>query len=205
MSPTTRTLLFALTVLSTTALAHGNLLTNGGAEAGNLSSWTHTGAIASTGINQTMGHVAPYEGNWFFSIHTNVGGGGAMSQGGTTGMSADQLILTGMVQTEDLKYGDGIGEYAEILLTILDFEDSPIAMASTPIIRTRNLQWVPFQVVLDVPQNADHWDVNLTGTMQEGSYVNVFFDSVSLTPEPATLILSAAGLPFLLKRKRNRQ
>jgi len=198
-------LLLALTVLTTAALANGNMLTNGDAEAGNLSGWTHTGAIASTGITETMGHVSPHEGNWFFSIHTNSGGGGSMSQNGTTGLSSNQLVLNGMVQTEDLHYGDGIGEYAKIFLTIFDDQNSPLVQEISPIIRTLNLQWVPFELIAAVPQDADHWQVDLTGTMQEGSYVNVFYDAVSLTPEPATLILAAAGLPFLLKRKHGRQ
>jgi len=195
-------LLLALTVLTTAALANGSMLINGDAEAGNMSGWTHTDCIASTGINQTKGHVSPHEGNWFFSIHTNSGGGGSMSQTGTTGLSATQLTLNGMVQTEDLHYGDGIGEYARIFLTIFDDQDSPLVQEVSPIIRTLNLQWVPFEVIANVPQNAHHWQVDLTGTMQEGSYVNVFYDSVSLMPEPATLILAAAGLPLLLKRNR---
>jgi len=92
-------------LVGTSASAGPSLLTNGGAEAGDLTGWVTSdpqiGAVTSQ--SQSTGTVLPYEGKFFFSYALSAARASAsdpaatigMYQIGTAGLGDSMLQLTG--------------------------------------------------------------------------------------------------------------
>ncbi len=202
---------FALLV-NGSALAGPSLLTNGNAEAGDLTGWVTSdpqiGAVTSQ--SQSTGTVLPYEGKFFFSYALSAARASAsdpaatigMYQIGTAGLGASMLQLTGWVQTE----GRQIADTAEAILAVYDATDTLLASASSGILTTANLEWQPFSVELSDLSGAAYWRVDLRGTVNDGTYANAFFDDVRLAaiPAPGAVLLGSlgAGLVGWLRRRR---
>jgi hypothetical protein len=173
------------------------LLVNGDAETGDLTGWTASGVqiAAVTAQGQQEGTVTPQEGTYFFTFAVTQGTFEELVQSGTDSLPAGTTVtLSGWVQTEDKSADD----FGIATIQILDAGSQVIASTSSPALTTGNLVWQPFQVQLVVPQGAVSWKVVLSGTRVFGTFINVFYDAVSLdrqltAPVPA---LSPTGLSF---------
>jgi hypothetical protein len=181
-------------------LAQAEPLVNGGAEAGDLTGWS---AAASVGATTRVNHQAygpviyPYSGEYFFAFGS--GSFAFMSQTGPLGLTTPALKLSGYYQTE--MYG-GQNDFGEASLSFLDVSDQPLISASTGhlVWMDSSGSWKPFELRLEVPLNAAKWQVELQGTKVLGSYINVFYDNVSLAavPEPSSVSLLGLGIVCLL-------
>jgi hypothetical protein len=181
------------------------LLVNGGAELGSLAGWTLTPADAPTGSvtsrSQTTGTVLPFEGDRFFTFANAAHPGPiVLSQSGTSGLDAPRLVLEGAFQTE-------FGDLGEVVLSILDASASVLNSISTRLITSPNLTWRQLpELVLAVPAGAASWNVELRGFLDFGSFVNVHYDAIELSPdccvpEAGALLLLASALPLLARAR----
>ena len=200
-----KSLAIAAVVLAACVLLAGSagaeLLVNGGAETGTMASWSVSDASvigALTVGTQQSGSVYPHSGDFLFSFELHSGTHEEMWQTGTAGLGAATLTLAGVVSTEDMPADD----YGVAKLTFFDAASQPLDSAQTSPLTSASTGWEPFEVSLDVPAGATSWEVRLSGTRLYGSYINVFYDDVSLTPEPATMGLLALGAMGLIRRRR---
>jgi hypothetical protein len=159
--------------------AQASMLTNGGAETGDLAGWAASGAqvAAVSQQNQSVGTVLPAEGSFFFTFAATGGTYEELVQTGTAPLTeGTTLILTGMVQTEDLADDD----FGVAIINVLDSSDAVIASASSGALASASLTWEPFSVELVVPAGAASWEVRLSGQREYGTFINVFYDSLVL-------------------------
>jgi len=179
-------------------LRGASLLENGGAEEGTLSGWypNSTGAngrIASvTNQSQTLGTVVPGEGQRFFSFGAmgglSPGSMASLSQTGTNGLGGAALVLRGLVQTEP--YGSTWDD-GEATVSWLDGSSNVLAFATSGSLTTTNTQWRPFMVRLPFVPGAVRWRVELRGTLNTGTAINVFYDAIELENIPVRLNIAA--------------
>ena len=185
-----------------------DLLTNGGAESGDLTGWTvdltgassgNTNIIAATTSQLEGGSsdptvVNPHSGSYFFTFHNEATGSTSgsndtisMSQTGTSGLGYSALTLEGWVQT----YAPDPGE------AILTFHDAGDVVIGAPV-STGDLDshkaWSKFSISAPVPVVVDHWKVTLLGANEANTYANVFYDDVALVPVPGAILLGLLGL-----------
>ena len=182
-------------------------LANGGAETGSLAPWTPdlSGAPlgnpsiikAVTTQVQTAPPAFPATGGWFFSFATQPAGPAGshvrLSQTVPISGSPPALALTGRVQTE-------FGDFGEARLQLLDAGGGIVATESIgPLVS--DLAWSSFFVDIDVPTAAVQCRVTLTGTVQTGTAVNVFWDDLALGTSPWTKVgaglAGIAGVPLI--------
>jgi len=174
-------------------------LANGGAESGSLAPWVpDLGGAPSgnpsiikavTSQAQTAPPVLPGAGGWFFSFATQPAGAPGsfvrLSQVAPLAAAPAVLALTGLVQTE-------FGDHGEARLELLDAGGGVLASATlAPLVS--DLAWSPFFVDVAVPPAATQCRVRLTGTVQTGMAVNVFWDALALGASPWAQ--QGAGLP----------
>ncbi|MCF7955394.1 MAG: PEP-CTERM sorting domain-containing protein [Phycisphaerae bacterium] len=173
-------------------------LVNGNAETGNTDGWQIVSEIIHSvqSQKQSAGTVTPAEGNYFFSFCKAPASYGMMSQTGLIGSGVSSLTLSGLFQGE---YSD----YGVATLSIFNQAGTKLASATRYNMTSDFFQWVPFQVTADLPQSSYSWEVTLEGFLDYGSMVNVFYDDITLVPEPATLCLLAFGA-LALRRKSHR-
>jgi len=201
------TALAALLLAAVVPAAPAQLL-NGGAESGSLSPWVPDLSGASTGNPsiikavtaqvQTAPPVAPATGGWFFSFATQPAGPAGshvrMSQAvAVTAGSPPALALTGRVQTE-------FGDPGEARLQMLGPGGNVLATETLgPLVSDG--AWSPFFVDIDVPAGATQCRVTLTGSVQTGAAVNVFWDDLALLASPWAKVgpglPGTAGLPLI--------
>ncbi len=199
--------------------ASADLVSNGGAETGDLSGWTvdltgassgNTNIIAAvTSQAQSTGTVLPHAGDYFFTFAnqavaqvSNSGLTISMSQTGTSGLALPVLTLQGWIQTEFYKGADDTGEavialYGDAAETVL------LGQASTGVLAS-HAAWSPFSASLANPGGADHWKVTLFGTENVNTYANVFYDDVQLVPVPGAVLLGMLGLSVAGVKLRKR-
>jgi hypothetical protein len=201
-----RSLAAALVLAALSASASAQLA-NGGAESGALTPWVPDLSGAATGNPaiikavttqvQTDPPVFPAVGGWFFSFATQPAGlPGAfvrMSQTVALASPPPALALTGRVQTE-------LGDFGEARLDILDAGASVIASTTLGPLVSDNV-WSTFFLDVDVPPTAAQCRVRLTGTVQTGQAVNVFWDALVLGKSPwthvGTGLAGTAGVPTI--------
>jgi hypothetical protein len=168
---------------------------NGGAETGDLTGWSATGPqiAAVTEQVQSTGTVYPHTGSYFFTCADAAGQAVAMTQSGTlTVAEGTELRLAGYVQTE----GGAGGDVGTATLRLFDAGDQLVAVATSEPLISDGAQWQPFAVDLEVPvaAGAQRWEIELSGTLVFGSFINVFYDAITLAEVPvATPDLAAAG------------
>jgi hypothetical protein len=189
--------------------ALADLMTNGGAESGDLSGWTIDISAATSGKmniiaattsqSQSTGTVLPKAGNYFFTFANEATGATSgsgitisMSQTGTSGLGYGVLSLDGWVQTETYQSANDDGE-AVLALYGDAGETSVVATASTGLLASHGL-WSPFSVSVINPGGVDHWKVTLLGTVNSTTYTNVFYDDVQVVPVPGAVLLGILGL-----------
>ncbi|MBN1457486.1 MAG: PEP-CTERM sorting domain-containing protein [Sedimentisphaerales bacterium] len=192
-------LIFLVLVFTSSALA--NLLVNGGAEEASTAGWevSNTNVIGSVTVGtQGVGNLYPHSGNRLFAFDLKAASYAQMWQTGTDGLDGPALSLSGCISTAD-RAGD---DYGVATLTIFDDLGLPLDSTQSEYLTSPSLVWEPWSLSLAVPTGAASWEVRLSGTLVYGSYINVFYDDISLVtaPEPATLIMLATG-GLLLRKK----
>src|SRR3972149_4174951 len=181
-----------------------NLLTNPGAETGDLAPWidgSHT--IVSQSQGEHTGTVYPHSGDWFFNM--------AVARAG----SAGELVIETLYQDVDVhSYTPAIdagmllvqvntwlhtedspdhpyADYAELSLYFLNESGGEIAMLSTGLVQSPNDTWIEQSLDGTVPVGTKTLRLELLGEKHEGGWINAFFDdagiNVAVVPEPATL------------------
>lgn len=159
--------------------AANEMLVNGGGESGDLSGWSASGPQAKVVSFQEeqAGTVLPFAGSFFFTSAALPGSQVVISQSGAGFLqSGHLLVLSGQVQTENLA-GD---DYGIATIRVYDASDQLLATVSSAPLATSNQVWEPFQVELLIPDHSGRWEIELEGTLVFGSYVNVFWDELSL-------------------------
>lgn len=157
----------------------GGGLANGGAETGNLNGWVKSPAtapiVATMQVVETAGTVTPQGGSFFFSLAgAPQAGTVSLSQGGPLDFGVASLRLDGWYQTE-------FADTGEVILRTLDQSLNVITSRSSGLISTPNLTWEEFALFLPATPEAASWQVELRGTLVTGTFINVFFDTMSLT------------------------
>jgi hypothetical protein len=160
-------------------------LVNGGAETGDLTGWSATGpqVAAVTEQEQSTGTVYPHEGSYFFTYAQVPGQAAAMLQSGTLAAAEGTVLrLAGYVQTE----GAAGGDFGTAVLRLYDAGDQLVAAATSEPLISDGAQWQAFAVDLEVPvgAGAHRWEIELSGTLAFGSYINVFYDAITLDEVP---------------------
>jgi hypothetical protein len=203
----------------------GNLLTNPGAESGDLTGWTTDDAVvvvASQYQDQTTGRVEEHSGDWFFNMcGASVGDGGVVKSrllsqsidltGYAAGIDAGVGLINAStwLQTEDIPPAQDPdpSDMAQMSVLFFDALDTQIGSATTGLVTTAppNLRWLQYTLSnVGIPIGARSVQLELLGEKHETTYVNAFFDDVSLQvgiPEPATICLFGLGGLLLRKRK----
>lgn len=170
--------------------ASATLLLNGGFEDG-TNDWTgFTGGNAYVTDYDNM--LTAHGGTYFSRIIAN---GWSLTQSGISGLSVgNSFSLSGYCASDGYDYG-------EATLKFLDASDSVLDSASVNNLKGAKNEWVPFSVDLDVPAGTAKWEVALTARFGGGSYIDVYWDDITLVPEPATLgLLALGGLPIWIGR-----
>ena len=204
-----------------------SLLTNGDAEAADVSGWTEvaisgipaTSPIieASTSFTHIGGTatITPNEGSYFFNFAaedtcsripddracgTTIG----LQQTGTTGLVSGQLLeLAGSVSTVT---NQGVLDPGSVTLNLYNEGGVNVGSVTDAPLASANNSWIDFLVSLTVPSSAKTWEVILAGTAALGFQTNVYYDNVTLTavPIPPAILLFGTAIAGLatLGRKR---
>ena len=205
----------------------GNLLTNPGAETGNLTGWSTDDAnvvAASQSLIQSTGTVEEHSGEWFFNMADgSVGNHGVVKNrmlsqtidlsGYAIEIDAGLLLAEAStwLQTEDIPAAQDPdpGDLAQMSIFFLDALSAQIGSATTGLVTTAppNLFWDQYTLSnVVVPFGTRSVQLELLGEKHETTYINAFFDDVSLQvgeiPEPATICLLGLGGLLLRRRKR---
>lgn len=162
------------------AAAEDQLLVNGDAETGDLTGWTAVPPRAPISADdlvvQTLGPVTALGGTYFFSFaDAPQSGTVSLIQGGTLLDAPAQLCLSGSYQTE-------FQDRAEAILRLRSDVGLVVAEATSGPLTGSDLAWTPFIVGVEVPPAAVSWEVELRGTRFTSTFINVFYDNLSLGP-----------------------
>ncbi len=172
-------LLMALTA-TVPAAGQTNLLANPGFETGDLSGWVSTDSPSTIMmIDQTLGRVLPFEGDWFAFLGLETPPLNAIEQTAALPSGAERLRFSAWFQTEDVG-NDGIADSAFFRFVYLDGAGDPLSEELLGPALSPNLQWEQFVHETDVPAGCESVRCSIEGVLAEGSFVNVFIDEVAL-------------------------
>jgi hypothetical protein len=211
-------LAIALASLLVSMSSHATLLTNPGAEAGNLLGWT-VGGVSNPRVDDGSFDpgIDPYSGSYMFS--GNHGLWGSLTQ---------NVLLPGFGQSRQVAVSfweqgldqDIPSDNAYVALTYRGQDGSIIAKVSTATIDAHDGVWKQYQGIFDVPVSAWSVDYTMYFTRNFGLDLDSFIDDNSLTlvsvgnsldqikqsgdvPEPSTGLIVGLGLACLgFMRKR---
>jgi hypothetical protein len=194
--PATPMLLGLLALGSSWASAE-ELLTNGGAETGDLSGWVLDGSEfpsgdAVFGTDTVAGSETlfpPVDGVWVFEMDAvqtgaplNSGVVARMSQTAPAPPEGTMLSFTGSV----LSSGPSSCDPARVRATFQDADGLalPGGVDTDWVLSTAG--WQGFSYDLIVPARADTVEVELLGRLDCGVFIDTFFDAISLRTEPCS-------------------
>lgn len=165
-------------------ITHGfsqNLLLNGGAELGDISSWfANSNAIGATTLEwQPDEIVNAQEGDYFFTFHNEPDDSAILSQQGNLDNPSGELSISGYFHGE---YWPNIYlDYGEVILSLFDSDNILINSVSTgQLIPELPISWIEFSLNLPVDSNSYSWKVELKGDREAGNYINVYYDNILL-------------------------
>jgi hypothetical protein len=198
-----------------------NLLTNPGAESGNLSGWTVISGNPMTDSGTFNPGINPFNGTFDFV-------GGSANPLGQVSQTID-LIGTGQVTALDLDAGTTTADVsfweqglnqgspsdnAAIKITFLDFAGSFITSQTSSTVDSHSGSWTNGGLTaLAVPVGTRYITYTMLFQRNSGSDNDSYIDDNLLTltiavPEPAAYVLLLGGLPLLglgLRRRLNRR
>jgi hypothetical protein len=198
-----------------------NLLTNPGAEDGNLTGWTSAGpsqAFADDG-SFDIG-IDPNSGVFDFAGGEGVtsGASGSLSQvvtlagvPGITGALIDTGLLLANLQFFEQGLDQGVpSDDALVNLIFLDGSNATISSVSSGEIDSHGGSWQNFSDSNVIPVGTRSIDYEMVFIRHAGTDLDAFIDDNSLTisggaPEPSTVLLIAAGLAGLSALGHRRQ
>lgn len=179
--------LMALMVTSVQAITtSSNLLTNPGAEDGDMTGWTATSGIAAvTSQAQGWGTTEPLSGSYFFSMHEATLAPASMSQ---------QIDLTGLlgvlVSFDASCWLQTQADSGELEVVFKDGSGAVVGTYSTGVISNdgTDYEYAEFTLSDVVPANAEVAICTLYGYLDSGEKVNAMYDDVSLTVDQVASI-----------------
>jgi hypothetical protein len=185
-------LLLGLALAGGASAAVQDLLVNGDAEGASLAAWVATPEVKIVPIqSQTAGVVTPFQGAQFFTFAAQASASASMVQGGTAALAPGALfVLRGHVQVE-------FGDLAEARLHFFQGA-TPLGSAATGPMNPTTGVWQAFTLPAIAPIGSDRWEVELRGTLVTGTFVNVFYDGLSLnacTTAVAATEVVRVGMP----------
>jgi hypothetical protein len=188
----------------------GNLLTNPGAEDGNLTGWT-VGGTSNPGVDSGTFDpgINPHSGSYDFYGHT--GAEGTLTQNvsliGLPGISTG-LIDAGLTTANISFWEQGLNQGtpsddAKITLTFLNGSNAAISSVSTPEVDSHNGTWEQYTASYVIPVGTRSIDYTMDFIRHVGSDLDAFVDDNSLivsssVPEPSTFVLMGVGVLALV-------
>jgi len=218
-----RTLLVGVAPLLAHADLTGNLLTNPGAETGNLTGWTVSGGTGAGVDNGTFDPgINPYDGSYDF--YGGLGNGnplGSLSQtvsivaGGVTSSLIDAGSLFADVSFWEQSWNQGTpSDEAYVQLTFLNGSSGVIGTVATPAFYSIG-SWENYANDYAIPVGTRSVTYSMEFQLEKGVNIDSFVDDNVLlisggpvvpTPEPAMSVVVFVGLAALcaghLGRKR---
>jgi hypothetical protein len=215
-------LALALVSLMVSMTGHATLLTNAGAETGNLLGWT-AGGVSNPRVDDGSFDpgIDPHSGSFMFSGYH-----------GLWGTLTQNVLLPGTGQARQVAVSfweqgldqDNPSDNAHVALTYRSKDGAVISTVSTPTIDAHDGVWTQYQGIFDVPLAAWSVDYTMFFTRNFGLDLDSFIDDNSLTllrsgnasleaaasgqaadvPEPASaaiVLLGLASLALLRKRR----
>lgn len=200
-------LVSAIALFGATA-AHANLLSNAGAENGDLSGWTAGGDSNPFVDNGSFNPgINPFDGSYAF-----VGGHGdlgSLTQNVSLAGSPGATIATVSFWEQGLNQGTPSDD-DYISLTYRDASNAVIGTVSTPEIDSHLNAWQQYTGSFAIPAGTVSIDYTMNFVRHAGGDLDGYVDDNSLTvssavPEPASGVLLLAGVLGLGLAARKRQ
>ena len=186
---------------------HATLLTNGGAETGDLTGWT-TGGISNPAVDDGAFDrgIGPYAGR--FSFYGGIGRYGSLTQNVALANAGLARRLTVSFVEQGLDQ-DTPSDNGYVSLTYYGAGGAVLGSAATDVLDSHYGRWQRYDGVFDVPTGALSVDYTMHFQRQVGRDLDAFFDDNSLTlatvPEPGSAWLLAPGLLALGWLRRGRR
>jgi hypothetical protein len=217
----------ALGLLALASTCHAqttsNLLTNPGAETGNLTDWT-VGGASNPGVDNGSfdGGINPHTGSYDF--YGGNGANGSLTQNvslvGTQGITAAE-VNSGLLSANLSFWEQGLNQGtpsddAQVSLTFLNAAGGTLGTFTTPEVDSHLGSWQEFDASTLIPADTQSIDYSMLFDRHSGSDLDAFVDDNSLTvsanpvPEASTtvslgllLMLGLGGMAVAAKRKKS--
>ena len=197
-----------------------NLLTNPGAETGNLTGWT-VGGVSNPNVDNGSFNAGINPNTGAFDFYGNNGPNGSLTQSvslvgnqGITALLIDSGVLTANVVFFEQGLNQGTpSDDAQISLDFLDAGNAVIGTVLTPEVDSHNLTWEQSASFFAIPVGARTINYTMLFIRHVGSDNDSYVDDNSLTisggiqvtPEPGSVALLAgmglSGAGFLIRRR----
>ena len=200
-----------------------NLLTNPGAETGDLTDWT-VGGNSNPGVDNGSfdGGINPHTGNYDFYGHT--GSDGSLTQNvslvgvqGLTAAGLDSGLLSANLSFWEQGLNQGTtSDDAQVSLTFLDASGGTLSTFTTPEVDSHLGSWQEFAASTLIPTGTRSIDYSMLFVRHAGSDLDGFVDDNNLSvssanpvPEASTtvsfgllLMLGMGGMVVAVRKKK---